>query len=474
MSANTNKVMTPVRALGLVLGMFGFALATPAFGAATGGSVLVNSVAVDYQNASGAAMTQVTASVNVTITQVYSLVWQNYGANLVVDTGSTLAPDGMTVELRNAGNGTHNVVQIDSNHANSSHGTNIGNALTYECDVNGSTFGTTCFAGNFEIFAFGIDEAQGVISGAGTGTAVIALTADLVAQIAVGDTADVNGTQYNVVAIDAAQDRVTLDDTGNTLSGDIAAGDGILHEVINFRIYNTVGSLPTTGAVFQEDHVFFFRATDDQTVPVDYDTAPGTGFFEIAVVGPGISMTKYVRNDTQNAAGTGAGCAGNELTIGTTTYSDTSQANCDLFAVANDAIEYVIQIQNAPARATTACGTGEANAGNCAGPASAVTLQDDFPAYTTLVEAGGAGVAPSVDASCDNSIEIFVGDGTELIGDNEAGATDGDIEYATGTGSIIYYYVNGDDGNNDGIGTGTGGALGVDTSVCFIYQVTVN
>ncbi len=456
-----------------MVGMFGFALASPAFGAATGGETLSNAVTVNYQNVNGDAMTAATATVDVTITQVYSLVWQNYGANSIEASGSTLAAAGMVVQLRNAGNGTHQVVTIDTNHANSSHGANIGNTLTYQCDVNGAAFGTTCFAGNFEIFSFGIDEAQGVIGGAGTANAEFAVTADLVAQVVIGDIIDINGTQYAVTALNAGTDRIQVDDTGATLVADIIGGDGIAHEVINFQIFGTVGSLPASGAVFQEDHRFFFRATDDQTVPVDYDTAPASGFFEIAVVGPGISMSKYVRNFT-NANSTGA-CS-DSFVYNLNTYFNTNPlipGDCVVEAVALDSLDYVIQIQNAPTRAATACGTGEANAGNCAGAATAVTMEDDFPAYTDLAEFGGSGVAPSADASCDGTIEIFVGDGTELIGDNE-GAGLGDIEYLTGTGSIIYYYVNGDDGDTDGIGTGTGGTLGVNASTCFSYRITVN
>ncbi len=474
MSAYKSKMMTPVRMLGLMVGMFGFALASPAFGAATGGETLTNAVTVNYDNANGDNMLAVTATVDVTITQVYSLVWQNYGANLVEDSGSTLPAAGMVVQLRNAGNGTHQVVTIDNNHVNSSHGANIGNTLTYQCDVNGAAFGTTCFAGSFEIFSFGIDEAQGVIGGGGTANAEFAVTADLVAQVVIGDTIDINGTQYIVTAINAGTDTIQVDDSGGTnLAADIAAGDGIAHEVINFQIFGTVGSLPNTGLVFQEDHQFFFRATDDQTAPVDYDTAPASGFFEIAVVGPGISMSKYVRNST-NANNTGA-CSDSLVYNGQTYFNThpTTPGDCVVEAVALDNLDYVIQIENATGRVTTACGTGEANVGNCAGPATAVTMADDFPAYTTLAEVGGSGVAPSADASCDGTIEIFVGDGTELIGDNE-GAGVGDIEYLTGTGTIIYYYVNGDDGDTDGIGTGVGGTLGVNASTCFSYRLSVN
>ncbi len=443
------------------------AFAPAAFGAATGGETLTSTVTVRYQNAANQQMTDVTASVDVTVVPVYSLVWENPGSNQVVDTGTTLtAAQAMTVQLRNAGNTTHNTTLTD----NSSQGTNISGseALTYECDVDGSTFTDTCFTGAFEIFAFGIDEAQGV-TGAGTGNATISLTADLTTEIAVGDTVRIGNNNYDVTAVNATNDTIAVDDSTNGLTTDISATDGIVHEIVNFRIYGDVGDLPTSGPVFQEDHRVAFEVDDPDGA--SYPTSPATGEFEIAVVGPGITITKYVRNQTDDTP-TGTCTDTYTYTVTGYTYRNTN-TGCTVDAVGGDVLEYVIRIANAPGKATSGCGTGEVNAGNCAGPANDVKTEDDFPNFTTLVESGGSGVAPGLDDGCDG-IDVFVGDGTEMIGDSEAGA--GVIEYVTGTGDILYYYVGtgADDGDSDGVGTGTGGTVGVSTGVCLIHRITVD
>lgn len=353
-----------------------------------GGGTLTNNVTVNYEDANGSAYSA-SDSVTVTLNTIFGVAWTNETAQRLVDAGTatTTTTDEVAATLTNVGNAPDTPEVISARTS----GTIAGATHTYnysrDFGPNGAT-GLTSWTNaettgvNPSMYVLGIDETAGtggVISGVGTGAAVIQLfDSSSVTQF---DMITIDGVVYEVAAVDAGgANTITVDDTTDNLVNNDThiPDDGLIHQQLRFFRTGQVGTL-TPGTDTQEDHDFDWQATDENGTGTQVDTVADALY--IAVVGPLLEIEKYVRN-TSAASGGGASCA--SITMNSNTYF----ANCTgadrVDAEEGDVLEYLVFIQGGDGKFTTTCFPGQAQAGNCASVSRNTQLTDVLPDFTTL------------------------------------------------------------------------------------------
>ena len=381
------------------------------------GSTITNSVTVDYDDAGGTPQTQVTASVDVTVSLVGGVAWGAAPADQGTGSGAAL-PSAYSITLQNTGNGS-DTFTITDNTTESSVNLTAG-SFTTTPDEDGGTAGV-------QITLFGT-----VSSGAGVfaaGVTTIPAGNLTVADLVVGTTqVDIGGTLFTVAAGSTATQLVV---TGNA-SG-LVGGAGVqIGEVATLTYNGTAGTLSggTTSATHDHNLTATGLAQDGNAA------ATATSATWQTTVSAGVlSVAKYVRN-VSNANGNTGGVGGTAVNGGADTfYTGGVTGN------PGDTLEYAVVITNSGA-----------------GNATDVVFVDTLSGFTTYTTS-----TVQVDTDGDNTYDVTL-PGSETEADNEGGIV-------TVSGSVITVYAGTTTGNET---TDTGGVIAGSGTSVVLYRVTID
>ena len=338
------KLKTGVAAFALAFGgmfMTGIAQANT-----SAGTVLTNSVTVDYDDAAGTAQTQEVASVDVTVDLVPSVVWGLVvtPATQTVDSQQAL-PTEYLVDLTNTGNGSDTYTVADNTTESCTTGSLGTESFTFSVS---ETLGATVTSG------------VGVLAGGNTAIPVSNLnTIDL----AVGNTVVINNgvTEYTVVAGTTT--------TSLVLSGDVTADFATAGLQVGERLAFSYGSAVSAGLLAANAtgcaHAHELAATGTLATGGNTNIGPiasaPTVTWETLVEGVQLTVAKYVRNDT-NAGKNPTYNAANDVTYNSIEYYAASVSGNP-----GDILTYLVVIENASS-----------------GEGSNVIFADTLPAFTSI------------------------------------------------------------------------------------------
>ncbi len=379
------------------------------------GTTITNSVTVDYDDAGGTPQTQVTASVDVTVSLVGGVAWGTAPAGQGTGSGSAL-PSAYSITLQNSGNGS-DTFTITDNTTESSVNLSAG-SFTVSPDESA--------AAGVQITLFGT-----VSSGAGVfaaGVTTIPAGNLTVADLVVGTTqVDIGGTLFTVAAGSTATQLVVTGDASGLVGG---AGVQI-GEVATLTYNGTAGTLSggTTSATHDHNLTATGLAQDGNAAAAATSTT-----WQTTVSAGVLTVTKYVRN-VDNNNGNASGVGGTTINGGTDTfYTGGVTGN------PGNTLEYAVVITN----------TG-------AGNATDVVFVDTLSGFTTYTTS-----TVQVDTDGDNTYDVTL-PGSETEADGEGGIV-------TVSGSVVTVYA-GTGGNET---TDTGGVIAGSGTAVVLYRVTID
>lgn len=386
------------------------------------GTVLTNSVTVDYDDAGGTPQTQITDSVSVTVSLVGGVAWGAAPAGQIAGSGALLGLS-YAITLSNTGNGSDSFTIID-NTTESSVNLTAG-TFTMIPDEDGGTAGV-------QLILFGtVSSGAGVFAAGVTTIPVGNLTlGDLVAGTT---TVDINGTTYTVAAGSTATSLVVTGDASADVPGTGVQVGEVATLTYNNTTTDTVGTLSGGTATATHDH------TLDATGLALGGNASATAtsaVWQTTVNAPVLTVTKYVRN-VFNASGNTGG-------VGATAVNGATYYTSGVTGNTGDTLEYAVVVAN----------TGVAAASN-------VVFADTLSGFTTYVTSVAS--TTQVDTNGDGTYDVQLpGSETEVDGAGIVSVAGGVITVYAGTG-----------GNE---ATTTGGAIaggGAATSV-VAYRATID
>lgn len=381
------------------------------------GTTVTNSVTVDYDDAGGNAQTQVTASVDVTVSLVGGVSWGAAPAGQNANSAAAL-PAAYTITLQNTGNGSDTFTITDG--TSESSGNLTAGSFTVTPDEDGGTAGV-------QVILFGtVSSGAGVFAAGETTIPVGNLT---LGDLVVGTTqVDIGGTLFTVAAGSGANQLVVTGDASALVGG---AGVQI-GEVATLTYNGTVGTLTGAGPETHDHDLTATGLAQDGNAAATATSAT----WQTTVSGAVLTVAKYVRN-ASNASGNPG--AGGTLINGSTYYTTAEGVTGN----PGDTLEYAVVITN----------TG-------GGLATDVRFNDTLSSFTTYVAA-----STQLDTNGDGTYDVAVGSGGETEG-TEAG---GKI-VVVGSTITVYAGTGGDENVPSGGQIAGGGAA---TSVVN-YQATID
>jgi hypothetical protein len=409
------------------MGMALVAVATLApisvFASTAANTVISNTVTVDYANADGSQTYQETASVALTVNLVES-------AALIttepadIDPTSEGATENLVYTITSTANGDDTYDITPSSSDTDLDAPTFGGDATIT--LGGTTVAATINNGDTTItvpYDGSDDDIINTLSGGET-IVIDPNGAAIVATIAASGVDTSNGPTNNTATI-------TLT-AGLTLGSSIPVGT-IIGERADATVTITAGNLQ--GAAVSGTHAVSINVASQTGTNPDVDS----GTTNVVVRVPDLTVTKYVRNDT-NPNGTGT-----SITVNGNTYYD-SGVNGD----PDDLMEYLIVIDN------TTAGSDEA---------TAIVISDPVPQFTTY-ETGTMALDSDTTSATGSGSFTAIADGDS---DGDAGEFD-----SAGNGTVYIYAGNGGDDGAAGVNNGTGGSLDQGEYSFAIFQVRID
>lgn len=394
------------------------------------GTILRNTVTLDYADVNNVAQPQETDTVDVTVDMVPSVAWGVAPSNQTVQSAQAL-PSAYTITLTNTGNGS-DAYDITDN-------------TTETCTT--GTLGTESFGFTTPVtLGATVSAAAGVFA---LGQTTISVSNMTTADFGVGNTVMIGTLPAPFVVVSAtagvgiAPDTLVV--TGDATGAGGATGAGVqIGERISYS-YGATGNAgalsgaPTPGVGCQHDH----ELVADGTLATggNTDSTDTVNGWSTIVENAQLSVAKYVRNVTDGTKNAGGGVS----LYGQTYYPSGVTGN------PGQTLEYIVVATNASS-----------------GDATDVKFVDTLPTYTTyvasslVVDADGNGTMDAAIVGETLGIDAIVGPG-------------GVLEMA---GNVITVYA-GVAGDED---TATGGsvqdvgeALNTPSNTTAIrYRVTIN
>ena len=381
------------------------------------GTILRNSVTVDYDDSNGTAQPQETDSVDITVDLVASVVWGAAPADQTVNSGATL-PGAYTITLTNTSNGSDVYDITDS--------------TTESCTT--GTLGNESFAFTTPTISVGatVSSGAGVFGGVNTTIPVSNITA---ADFTAGNTVIINGNPYTVVSASSDGDGTTADSL--VVATDATADVGAAGVQIGERITFSYGATGPAGAASSGatgcEHAHELVADGTLATGGNAQSSDTVNGWSTIVNSIELTVVKYVRNVT--AAGKNPGAAD-------VTYDSVDYYLSGVSGNPGNTLEYLVVITN-----------------GSAGDAQNVVFGDTLPNFTTYttstlaVDTDGDGTfdvtLPADESEADSeggivtqsgqSIDVFPGTGGDE--DTDAGGTITDVGTAPGNKSAIKYRI---------------------------------
>jgi len=395
-----------------------------ALAATAAGTVLTNAVTVDYKDGGGTAQTQLTASVNVTVSLVGGVAWGAAPVDQPTSSGDPLAAP-YTVTLTNTGNGSDTFTIADG--TTESSGNLTAGTFTTTPDEDGGTAGV-------QLTLFGtISSGAGVYDGTTNTTIPVGnlTVGDLTATVT---TVVINGNTYTVAAGSTSTSLVVAGDA----SADVAAAGVQIGEIATVTYDGTtVGTLSGGTATATHDHSL--TATG---LALDGNTAATANVTWSTTVNNAVmTVTKYVRNATN--------ANGNTNGVGPTVVNTVTYYTSGVTGNPGDTLEYAIVVAN------TGSGRG-----------TDVIVTDTFPQFTAYVAS-----SVTVDTNGDGTYDHTLGAGDTEASNEVAGIVETDTGDALGTVLKVYAGVGGVEGA--AYAGGTGGEVAGAAQSVILYQLPI-
>jgi uncharacterized repeat protein (TIGR01451 family) len=386
-----------------------------AYASTAANTTITNTVTVNYTDAANNAQTPIESSVAITVNLVASAPLLSSPADIDPSTENTL--NQLTYVITGTANGPDTYdfssvdtpTNMDANAVFSTPSVTLGGTTAAAAIGIGATSITVPFDGADD------SNVNGIVAGD-----FIVIDPTGAAEVVEVDSVDeTNGPAGNTVTINLV--------VATTAAHAYGAIIGERQEVIVDVTTDTV----TTGT--SGTHSVVTTATS-QTAP-NPATSQATATV-ITVRRPALTVTKYVRNDSNAAFNPGVA----DITVDTVDYYASGVSGNP-----GDTMQYLIVIDN------TAAGAGTANN---------IVVSDPVPQFTTFVggsvelDATGTGAFVAQDETADN------GDAAELD--------------AVGNGTLYVYAGAGGDDTTAGAGNGDGGTLLASEISYVIFQVTID
>lgn len=392
------------------------------------GTVLTNSVTVNYDDQGGAAQTPVNASVNVTISLVGSVAWGSAPAGQNAGSGGAL-PGAYSLTLRNTGNGSDTFTITDGTTQSSVNLTAGTIAVTAPADEDA--------AAGYQLKLFGtISSGAGVFGGVTTAIPVGNLTvADLTAGVT---TVRIGAGTYTVAAGSTATSLVVTGDA----SANVAAAGVQIGEIVTVSYNGSAGTLSGGTTSATHNHSLTSTGLSQNGNPAATATVNG---WATTVQGATLTVNKYVRN-LLNANGNTGGAGATAINGGATYYTGGVTGN------PGDTLEYAIVI---------------ANSGG--GNATDVVMEDTLPPYTNYVAS-----SIQVDTNGDTTYDVTLPGSDTEAHDQVGGIVETNTGVAATTAKIKVYAGTG--GSETAVGGygGTGGTVAGGGSTVVLYRITID
>lgn len=548
MTILNNKMIRTVFAIGALL------FANSSLALIQGGTNIENTVEVNYSDAGGVTVYTATDTVTVQVREILEFEWRNYTSGLDIDAGddatySTETSPALVLDLANIGNASDSLTIYPYYDTAALLGGSLNTLAVYECTGDGTVTDNgvvgddlscvtalTFNADNAGVdsFAFGIDDAAVTNTWDATGTSAENVTIpittgldDTTPEIVAGDLVifDDGTTVYEVIAvfedesIGGDEDYIVVDNHDGALDVTIP---GLVQEVQRFKWYGDMPTLDTTDGDTHINLVFEMDAKDSDAeaadgVSADEDFCTGDAScadsgtdnsdlddrvdtdadaMTIAVLGPDITITKYVGPTTTTPASltTVGQCDTRDFDGSGATYDfygdHSGVASCEVQDIEDDEVlRYVLSVNNRAGGLDSPLDTARdisnihvtsggndcftAAANTCVGRAFEVVITDTYPELTTLntsvlkIETSCDSVAWSVDATGDED------NTTDTYPDT---ADDGRTELTGGT--ITWYVDDVTNTNSNGSATGddstdAGGTVDPAQEVCILFEVSL-
>jgi len=382
------------------------------------GTVLTNSVTVDYNDAGGTAQTQLTASVDVTVALVPVVAWGAAPTGQTTSSGGTL-PATYSINLTNVGNGSDSY--------------NITDTTIQTCTVGALSAESFAFTTPLTLGAT-VTAAAASFDGVDTTIPVSNL---VVADFADGDTVVISdgATTFTVVGakVSATQLAVSGDQTAAFNAAGLQVGERVSY---SYGATGTAGTLSGGATTCDHEHTLTADGTQAAANGGNAETQDSVNGWVTTVNGVTLAVAKYVRNVTTASRNTGAVAV---------TYGGVDYYAAGVLGNPGETLEYLVVITN-----------------GSAGDSTGVEFNDTLPEFTTYTTSSIA-----VDTNGDETFDVTL-PGSETEADGEAGIV-------TQTGQAIQIFA-GTGGNEN---TDTGGSI---TSVSTApnnksavrYQITID
>lgn len=358
------------------------------------GTVLRNTVTVDYKDVNNVAQTQKTASVDVTVDLVPSVVWGTKPADQTVQSAQAL-PSAYLITLTNGGNGSDSYTITDS--------------TTQSCTT--GTLGAQSFG-----FTTPVVLGATVSSGAGvfaTNT-TIPVSNIVAADFIAGDKVKIGANIYTVVS--ASSDGIATTPDSLVVAGNATADVAAAGVQIGEQISYSYGGSGTAGALSAGatgcEHAHTLKADGTLATGGNTQTTASVNGWKTIVQGVQLSVVKYVRNVTTSAKNSGAVAV---------TYSGVNYYLTGVSGNPGDTMEYLVVITNASA-----------------GTANNVVFNDTLPNFTTYQTSTIA-----VDTNGDQTFNI-------VLPTNETEAVGTGIVTQAGQNIKVFPGIGGNEGTNTG------------------------
>jgi uncharacterized repeat protein (TIGR01451 family) len=383
------------------------------------GTILRNSVTVDYTDVNSVAQTQETASVDVIVDLVPVVAWGVAPSDQTVQSGQSL-PSAYTITLSNLGNGSDTYTITDNTSESCTTGSLGVESFGFTTPV---TLGATVSSG------------AGVFASPNTTIPVSNLVA---AHFAATDTVIIAGNSYVVVSATSDGDGTTPDSlvVVGDASTDVAAAGVQIGERITFS-YGGSGSAGTLSAGATGcEHAHELVADGTLATGGNTDAQDTVNGWSTFVEGVQLSVVKYVRNVTDNAKNSG---------LVAITYDSVDYYTSGVSGNPGDDMEYLVVITN-----------------GSAGTANNVEFNDTLPSFTTYTVS-----SLEVDTDGDEIFDVVLpADETEADGE-------GGIVTQSGQSIQVFAGTGGDEDTNTG-GTVTNLASAPNNKTAVKYTITID
>ena len=410
----------------LAVAFSSFVFAETAHANTSAGTVLRNSVTVNYDDAAGTPQPAETDSVDVTVNLVPAVTWGAAPPDQTTNSNSPL-PGAYIITLTNGGNGSDSFAITDN-----------------------TVDAGTCSAGSLSAESFGfitpVTLGATVSSGAATfnsplpGQSTIPVSNLVAADFILDDRVIIGGNPYVVVSASADGNGTTPDSlvvTGDATT-DVAGAGVQIGEQIDFS-YGGSGNAGTmsvaTATGCAHNHELVATGSDQSALGNGQATDTVNGW-QTFVVFSALSVDKFVRN---------TGANGNPSSLPDASYAGNDYWIAGVSGKPGDILEYLVVMTN-----------------SSAGKATDVVFNDTLPSFTLYV-----GNSTAVDTNGDGTFDTTAG------GEDET-AADGGIIVQSGSSLTVYAGINGDDSVPTG-GEILAPVLPATTVVSAVrYQVTID